>query len=189
MSRRNKVLRNLLILAVLIPLAVSRSGLYLSPLSAHRSSERSIHYGPSTVVHVQDFDQGRYYLCKYDKWISCDTIRRAFLFFWRFGNQVTGVENDPEKPVCWTWDSRDTHCKAYGILHDNQVKKIELTLDDGSVLTQSDFYDDMFLLTWADEKRKGERNPHGRQVRDIKGYDSGGLVVYEDQQEWEGKTE
>ena len=180
MSRRNKALRNLLILAVLIPLAVSRSGLYLSPLLAHRSSERSIHYGPSMVVHVRDFDQGKYFLCKYDKWISCDTIRRTLFFFWRFGDQVTGVENDPDKPVCWTWSSRDTHCKAYGILNDGQVKKIELTLDDDTVLTQSDFYDDMFLLTWTDEKQEGGRNPHGRQVKSIKGYDSGGFVVYED---------
>ncbi len=62
-----------------------------------------------------------------------------------------------------------------------QVKKIELTLDDGTVLAQSDFYDDMFLLTWTDEMQKGKRNPHVRQVKSIKGYDSEGLVVYEDQ--------
>ena len=177
MNRRNKVLRNLLILAVLLPPAFFRSGLYLTPLSAHRHSERSIHYGPSQVVHIQDFEQGKYILCKYDKWISCNTVNQQWLFFWRFGNQVTGIENDPAKAVCYSWNQSYQYCKAYGILNDDRVKKIEITLSDGTILTQTDFYEDMFLLTWT----SGTQNDmQDRDMERIRGYDSNNSVLYAD---------
>lgn len=173
MNRHRKLIRNLLIIAVLIPLTLYRSGLYLSPLSAHQHSERSIHYGPSQIMHVQDFEKGKYYLCKYDKWISCNTVNRKLLFFWGFGNQATGIENDLSKTVSYSWNASYEYYKVYGIINDKNIKKIEAVLSDGTVLTQTDFFEDMFLLAWTAEY--GEN-----YLIDIKGYDSEGLVLFED---------
>lgn len=173
MNRNRKVILNLLIMAILVPLVLYRSGLYLSPLSAHKHSERRIHYGPSQVVYIQDFEEGKYFLCKYDKWISCNTINRELLFFWRFGSQVTGIENDLSKAVSYTWHYSEGYYKVYGIINDERVKKIEGILSDGTVLTQTDFYEDMFLLTWTGESNK----PY---FIEIKGYDLHDTIIYED---------
>jgi hypothetical protein len=47
-------------------------------------------------------------------------------------------------------------------------------LSDGTTLTQTDFYDDMFLLTWTTEKHSD------KYMKSIRGYDSNNAVLYED---------
>lgn len=85
MSRSKKVIRNIIILILLFFLFHQHLGLYLTPLAAHKSSERGINYGPSKVVYVEDYadnyDKGKYLLCKYDKWVSCNTVNRTLFFF------------------------------------------------------------------------------------------------------------
>lgn len=170
MSRKKKLARNIVILIVLSILTFTR-GIYLTPIAAHRASERSIHYGPSKVIHIEDFDGGKYILCKYDKWISCNSVNRSLFFFWTFGNQVTGIEVDMEKPLDFTWSSSDVRSKFYGIINDNNIDKVELNLEDGTTFSQTEFYnDDMFLFTW-----EGEAGISG-----IKAYDSQGNILFED---------
>jgi hypothetical protein len=170
MSRKKKVVRNIIILIVLSILTFTR-GIYLTPIAAHEASERSIHYGPSKVVHIEDFDGGKYILCKYDKWISCNTINRTMYFFWTFGNQVTGIEVDKEKPLNFTWSHSNDRYKIYGIINDNNINRVELHLEDGTTLSQTKFYDDnMFLFTWEGESGIG----------DVKAYDSQGNILFED---------
>ena len=136
------------------------SELYLTPISAHEYSERSIHYGPSEVVHIEDWDGGKYILCKYDKWVSCNTVKRTLLLFWRFGNQPIGFENDKTKAVDYTWGASGQYWKLYGIINDDKIKKVEITLDNGEVLTQTAFYDDLFLC------KCGEFSVHNVNIRD-----------------------
>lgn len=174
MSRGKKVIRNIIILIILFLLFINRSGLYFTPLSAHEHSERSIHYGPSEVVHIEDFKDGKYILGKYDKWVSCNTVNRSLLFFWRFGSQVTGFENDKSKAVDYTWSLSDQYYKLYGIINDDRVKRIEVTLENGEMLTQSEFYDDLFLFT-----RELDNNQDWN-FKNIKGYDSDNNVIFED---------
>ena len=80
MSRKKKILRNLIILVILFFIFLKSTGLYLSPISAHKSSERSIHYGPSEIVHIEDFSRGKYILCKYNGWVSCNTVEKKLFF-------------------------------------------------------------------------------------------------------------
>lgn len=173
MSRPKKIIRNLLIVAILLLLFLNRSGLYFSPLSAHEHSERSIHYGPSKVVHVENFDGGKYILSKYDKWVSCNTVNRSLVFFWRFGDQPIGFENDKTKPLDFTWSGSYQNYKVYGIINDNRVKKIGITLSDDEVLTQTNFYDGLFLVSWT----------NNQEFKNIKGYDSNGQVIFESEYE------
>ena len=175
MSRIKKIIRNIFIIVILSFLTITQLGLHFTPLSAHESSERSINYGPSEVIHIEDFKDGKYILGKYDKWVSCDTVNRTLLFFWSAGNQPIGIENDKTKKVCYTWSSSYYYFKAYGIINDKSVKKIEITLSNGNVLTQTEFYKDLFLLTW-ETKEKGNV-----YIKAIRGYDVEDKLVYEDE--------
>ncbi|WP_366923087.1 hypothetical protein MFMK1_003579 [Metallumcola ferriviriculae] len=174
MSRRKKVIRNFIILGILFVIFLNRSGLYLTPLSAHEHSERSIHYGPSEVVHIEDFDGGKYILGKYDKWVSANTVNRTLFFFWRFGSQPIGFENDKSKAVDYTWSSSYENYKLYGIVNDDKVKKVEIILNSGESFAQKDFYDDLFLFTW---QSKGNENMYFKSIR---GYDSENKVIFEE---------
>ena len=176
MSRNKKILRNIVILAILIFIFFNISGFYLTPLSAHKNSERSIHYGPSEVIHIEDFDGGKYILCKYDKWVSCNTVNRVLFFFWRYGNQPIGFENDKTKALDYTWGMSQENYKLYGIINNDKVTKIQITLNNGKVFTETDFYEDLFLFTW-----KADNDDEAWWFNNIKGYDSNDNLIFEDE--------
>jgi len=142
-------------------------------MSAHKSSERYYHYGPSEVVHIEDFANSKYLLCKYDNMISCNTVKSSFLLFWKSGNYPIGFENDKTKPLAYSWGSSDPYWEVYGIVNDDRIKRVEIILDDGRILTQSEFYDDLFLFTWE------SFDNHSLGSKNLKGYDSDNNVIYE----------
>jgi hypothetical protein len=154
---------------------MKQTGLYFTPMSAHESSERGMHYGPSEVIHIEDFKDGKYLLCKYDDFVSCDTVNRFLIFLWSIGNQPIGFQNDKTKPLNYTWSSSFSNWKVYGIVNDTRIKKVEIILDNGIILTQSKLYEDLFLFTWdsSDNGSKGYKR--------IKGYDSDNKVIYEEE--------
>ncbi len=172
MSRGKKIIINILILGITSFILLGRLGLFFTPLSAHENSERSINYGPSKVIHIENFKGGKYILGTYDKWISCDTVNRVGLIFWVAGSQPVGFENDTSKAVSYTWYSSAKDFRVYGIVNDNDVKKIEVTLSNGEVLTQTDFYEDLFLIRW---KRK-----ENLYFSAIRGYDEENRLIYEE---------
>lgn len=171
MNRTKKLIRNVIVLAALIYLLFVCSNLYLSPLSAHKHSEKGIHYGPSEIVHTENFEKGKYFLCTYDKWVSCNTVKRVLFFFWTFGSQVTGFENDTSKKLAYGWNMSDGDWKTYGIINDKAITEVEILLEDGKTLYQTEFYDHLFLFTWKD---------HDGYLKKISGYDKNGGLIYED---------
>lgn len=173
MTRSKKVIRNLAIILGLCFLFVIRTPLYLTPLSAHEHSERGLHYGPSDVVHVEDFNGGKYFLAKYDQWYSCDSIQRTLGIFWRPGSGSLGAENDKTKAVAYDCSASDDNYVFYGIINDDRIKMIELTLEDGRILTQTQFYDNMFLIPWTIDNIKNT------YFEKIKGYDASDKVIFE----------
>lgn len=175
MSRRKKIFCNIFIIIILSLFIMSRLGIHFTPLSAHRSSEREIHYGPSEVIHIENFENSKYILGKYDKWVSCNTVNRTLFFFWTAGNQPMGFENDKSKKVSCTWSSSYNNIKTYGIVNDEDVKKIEVLYSDGEVLTQTDFYEDLFLIIWKSKEKKNVF------IKAIRGYDASGNIVFEEE--------
>lgn len=175
-SRLKKVIRNIFILTFLSVVLFKQSGLYLTPLAAHKHSERSAHYGPSEVVHIEDFDKGKYILAKYDQWASCSTVHRTPLFLWRIGGLQIGIERDQTKAVNYSWGGGSgQYYYFYGIINDDQVKKIQITLNDGKILTQTNFYEHLFLITAKKNDNKS------RIFKSIKGYDSEHNLIFEDE--------
>lgn len=173
MTRRKRVARNLVLLIFLTWLFMNRSGLYLSPMSAHKHSERSIHYGPSEVVHVEDISGTRLLLSRYDRWISCNTINRTLLFFWTFGSGVTGYEYDQNEPLDFTWAMSNRIFRLFGIVNNENIVNIEVTLDNGITLPQTKLHDGLFLVTWD------ATDDEGWYARLVRGYDADGNLVYE----------
>lgn len=174
MSRMKIALKNIVIIITMFLIFIYFSGLYFTPLSAHESSERSIHYGPSEVVHIEDFEEGKYILGKYDKWVSCNTVNKQLLFFWGFGSQVTGFENDKTKTLDYSWSISHEYNKYYGIRNDVNINKVEITLKNGEIHTTTDFYNDLFIIAW---KTSGDSDIY---VKNIKGYDSFNNVIFEE---------
>ena len=175
MSRKKKLLRNMLTITVITILVYSSRSFYMSPMAAHKAAERNFHYGPSDIIHVEDFSGGKYFLGKYDRWISCSTIEKVWGPFWSYSGQITGIELETDKPITYTWSfswgSPKYYSEVYGILHDQSIDKVDVHLMDGTVLTQNEFYEDMFLLHW-DGQVEFDR---------IIAYDSSGTAVFQDQ--------
>ncbi len=174
MNRRKKLLINIILVILLFFIFLKATGRYLTPLRAHRASEKSIHYGPSEVVHVEDFPGGKYMLSKYDKWISANTVNRSMGFFWRFGDQVTGIENDLKKPVNYSAKMSDGNIVYYGIVNDDRVSKLEIELENEEVLVVEEFYDDMFIHFTRSE------NDDFHYVKVIRGYDLEGKEIFQE---------
>jgi hypothetical protein len=154
---------------------MNRTALYFSPISAHESSERNLHYGPSEVVHIEDFDGGKYLLCKYDKWISCNRVDRKLWVFWSHGQSPFGRENDLTKKINYSWSSIENNSVFWGIINDKSITKVELLMEDESKLTTTEFYDDMFLLTWKMETME----IYG--FTKVSAYNSNGVLVFEEE--------
>ena len=115
-----------------------------------------MHYGPSKIEHIEDYEKGKYLLCKYDKWISCDVIDRSLFFMWSIGSgDPEGVEYNSSNPFDYYFHSSTTsnvtYTYIYGIVNDPSITKIEVTLKNGDVLTQTNFYDGTFIIHWTDK--------------------------------------
>lgn len=177
MTRKKKTLRNTIIIILLSFILLRNANLYLSPLSAHKAFEKSNHYGPSEVVHIEDFlgdkYKGKYILSKYDKYISCIRVDRKFFIFWRIRNQTPGIKNYLPESVLFLGGGSGEHNNIWGIVNDDRIKKIEVINKSGEVFTETKFYDDMFLITWESE------NGRLGWYEEIKGYDGEGKLIYE----------
>lgn len=175
MSRKKKLLRNILIIIIISLLVYSSRSIYLSPMAAHLAAERSFHYGPSDIIHVEDFSGGKYFLGKYDRWISCSTIEKTWGPFWRYSGQTTGIELEADKPLTYTWSFSwgypNYWSEVYGVLHDQNIVKVEVHLMNGTILTQDEFYEDMFLLYWDGQI----------EFDQIIAYDSFDTIIFQDQ--------
>ena len=173
MSRLKKVIRNIIILAILFLFPIRLYGLYLSPVSAHEHTERDMHYGPSEIMQTINVNDEKYLLCKYDKWVSCNIVKRKLLLFWEYENTII-VEDNKMKAVNYSWSGSYQNFRLFGIINDDSIIKIEISNDKGEILTQRVFYDDLFLLTWILNK-----NENGN-YKNIKGYDADNNILFEE---------
>jgi hypothetical protein len=61
--------------------------------------------------------------------------------------------------------------RVYGIITDSKIAKIEVYTLDGSILTQSDFHEGLFILSWEEDA----------EFRKIMAYDASGAVIFEEE--------
>lgn len=173
MSKGKKLGRNILLIVILFYLFLINTGLFLNPITAHKNSEITLHYGPSDIVHVADYEKGKYILGKYDKWVSCDAINRYLYILYAIGNGGIGFEIDKNEKLNYSWRSSGEYYRLYGIVNDNNIKKVKLTLTDGSIYEQTEFYDDLFLFYWSTDEDDVEYS-------NIKAYDADNNMIFEE---------
>jgi hypothetical protein len=114
MTRLKKTIRNLLLIAILLFLFMKLNGLYFSPVKALHTSERDLHYGPSEIVHSFDHGNSRYFLTRYEDFISCSPIDRFLGVFWRYG-AGHGIENN--LLLFHIWQEYRIGLPEFGTLH------------------------------------------------------------------------
>jgi hypothetical protein len=181
MIKKKKLIRNIILLSVIILIIASFSYASLTPLQAHRRSERTANYGPSVIIKSQSMKGQMFYLCKYDKWYSLDTVKRGFLGLWYAGDQVLGKENDAKEALDYAWsgnssDKNHMIYKFYGEINDKKIKAVTLELEyNGQTksLEQKKLYDNMFMFIWEED------NSYKYIMKAIKGYDNNSNLIFQ----------
>lgn len=120
---------------------------------------------------MESFPGGKYIVGRYEQWISKSEINQVFGIFWRIGNAYTGIEIKENQPLTYVWSQSDYGFHAYGIITDSKIAKIEVYTSDGSMLTQSDFHEGLFILSWEEDA----------EFRKIMAYDASGAVIFEEE--------
>lgn len=180
-TKGQKLIRSLFILMLLLLLFGHYSTASLTPLTAHKRSERSINYGPSTIIKSQRIKGGMLYLCKYDKWYSLDTVKRRFLWLWYPEDMNLGKENNINNPIEYSWgeisiSSNYKLGKFYGIVNDPNINTVRLELNVNGkmeIFEQKELNNNMFLFTWDG----GITSYDGK----IMGLDKNSNIIYEKQ--------
>lgn len=170
MTRIKKIFRNIIIIFSLLLLLILKLNLYSNPISAHKASEKTIHYGPSEIVHIQDFDNTKYVLTRYDNWFSCNTIDKKLGFLWQPSGDPRGDEINKAEPISYRWTISYLNYKVYGIVNDTDIKEVHIITHKGERLVQNTLYDNMFLLVGT--------IPTYDVIRYIEGYDKDGNLIY-----------
>lgn len=180
MMRLKKLIRNLLITAVLLFLFMRLNGLYFSPERALHASERDLNYGPSRIAHSFDSGNRRILLARYENFISAPGISRSLGVFWHYGGGW-GAENRSELPLFFTYYSYGDQRMISGVRNDPVIVRVEAEVrgsaeNDFVTLTSSEFYEDMFYIIWEVEDEDALiYNLTGY----IRAYDDTGALVYE----------
>lgn len=180
MTRLKKTIRNLLVLAILVPLFMSFNGLYFSPVKALHTSERDLHYGPTEIVHSFDHHGKRYFLGHFENYITFTPIKRALGIFWRYGGGF-GVENHLDRPISIGYRNDGNQLMLYGMRNDAHVAWLELEIQDpggGAEKIKVDkFYEDLFYIISDvdDEENLGLTLLESK----ITAYDANGRLLHE----------
>lgn len=181
MTRSKKTIRNLLLLIILIPLFMGLNGLYFSPIKALHASERDLHYGPTEIVHSFDYGGMRYFLGRYENYITFSPIKRSLGIFWRYGGGF-GSENRPERPIFYGYRNDGSQLMLYGVLNDENIAwvEIEKTGLNGKIAKKKidEFYENLFYLIWESEEDDIPQ-PGSIVESKITAYDVEGEIVYE----------
>lgn len=149
-GRVGRTIRNLCFVAAALLLISFPRGLHLTADNAYAVSERTAHYGPSIIEHTIDWGNRRFYLAHYDKWFSCNPVKRQGLF-WSLDNSTGGMENQPDRPLVWDamagWRDVDGGLRIqYGMRNDRQIASVGFVFRNGEERQASGFYGDMFYL-------------------------------------------
>lgn len=181
MTRLKKTIRNLLVLAILLPLFMNFNGLYFSPIKALHTSERDLHYGPSEIVYSFDLDGKRYFLGHYENYITFTPIKSALWIFWRYGGGF-GVQNHSDRPISIGFRNDGNQLMLYGMRNDNNVARLEVEVQgsDGKAKKAEidEFYDDLFYLIL--DLVDGNANLNAIVTKSkVIAYDSGGQFLHE----------
>lgn len=150
-----------------------------TPLVAHEQSERSGHYGPSTIVKTIVIPGGRIYLCRYKNWFSADLIKKGIVKWYAAGGSW-GKEIDFTEQLTYNWDyvryrDKEGVSKIYGYVNDPNITMLSAIAADGSDPLKYDLDERrMFIFYWV-----GVDGTY--KYKTLRGFDRSGKIIYEKQ--------
>lgn len=147
-----------------------------SPLKAHEQSERTYHYGPSTIIRTIDLDGEKIYLCRYKDWFSISSVNRKGIK-WYPGNNVSGTPIDKSKQVSYNWGGSSNkegsmRMVVYGYVSDPNITTMSLEESGKDALRYELGESRMFIFYWNEDSDK-------RKDIQLRGIDKEGKAVYE----------
>lgn len=168
-----------LVLFCILPFALDRS---FSPLKAHEKNEKSVFYGPSKVMKTIDLKEEKIYVCKSDKHLSLDTVKKGMLF-WK--PKQKPIVTDEEKTMTSkyfieTVSDSYTLAGVYGDAMDDKIKGIKLIVDARAEGKETEVRkldvplesDRFYAYFWNNQDKK-------YRIAAIQGIDAEGKVVVE----------
>lgn len=163
---------------------------HLSPLEAHKQSERTFYYGPSEVVEEIDFGDAQVFLGIYKDWFSANMVVKHKGIFWAPGSGIGGTEIKKDQDISHSWSGSSINedfmlMKFYGIVSNPDIVKVELDVIEGyhnsanaenEVLTLSYILNDhrMFIFHWNEVE-------HEYKWISLRGLNRNGDIVYEEE--------
>jgi len=164
MKKKKAIIINLIIIAFSLLVYMTVTGSAFTPEKAHKKQELTINYGPSEIVEVVEKGTSRFILGQFNGYYSCSMVERGFLGLW-YGTKRSGMwgtEIDQSKPINYNQflvrgdDSNFDELYVYGVINDNNIKKIEIDLfledAEGKIQTASieikgsdEIFGDMFF--------------------------------------------
>lgn len=179
MIKKKKLRRNIVIILTVFCIIVVFYPASVSPITALRREERALNYGPSVIIKTEKFNNEYWYLCKYDKWYSIDTVKQGTLGLWYSGTIINGNGLNSE-PVEYSMafgagDNGKKHV-LFGRVNDRRIKSVKFEIEfnkKAKIVEQNKLYDNLFMI-FCD----GYGNLIYR-INDIQGLDENSKVVFE----------
>lgn len=152
-----------------------------SAIGAYRSSERTMHYGPSEIKKVIDVKNGKVYLGKYKNWISASPMEKKFIK-WYPGNGGAGCPIKYSDKISNFMEYGEMGHNSYifsvfGYVNDSNIKVVSLEFGENKKMNAMKYKitsDKMFIFCLGN-------NSHKYKVTSLKGLDKDGKVIYENE--------
>ncbi len=147
MHRILKTIRNFILIGLLLAVFMAFTGMRPTPNQAHEYSDKVRHFGPSEILSVYKYDGYQDMLCKYDNWITCDTIRGRLIFWQNSNNSAFEIDKSESLNFSGRLTSDGVNI-VYGIVNDPNIAKVKLKVPGMEPMIQEEFQDDLFYFTW-----------------------------------------
>ena len=191
MKRKRQIVIQLVIIAVLGLILFDRSRLYRTPVEFLRANEKGLHYGPSDKILLEEeYSNGDLLVIGKigDDALSIGEGKKKLFFFWGMpGGGFTGYRpiSDDKQVVA---EYLERFHAVVGLTNNKDIKEVEFKLFVGRehVATELAKVDeDGFFMVYLDdglvEKYREDDNFVWFYPLELKGFDSEGKLIYEEQ--------
>ena len=191
MKRKRQILIQIVLIAVFGFILFDRSNLYRTPQEFLRANEKGLHYGPSDKILLEEeYSNGELLVIGKigDDALSIGEGKRKLFFFWGMpGGGFTGYRPISEDRAVVAEYLERFHV-VVGLTNNKDIKEVEFKLfvgRDHAATERAEVDEDGFFMARLDdglvEKYREDDNFVWFYPLELKGFDKGGRLIYEEQ--------
>ena len=150
-----------------------------SAIGAYRSSERTMHYGPSEIKKIIDVKNGKVFFGKYKNWISAAPIEKKIIKWYpgsggagcpiKYSDKISHFEQ------CSAMGTDSYVYTVFGCVNDSSIATVNLQFKkDGKINSMNYKIASDKLFIFCFDKYKSKDN-----LISLRGLDNKGKIVYE----------